>query len=79
MEFITNLQTPSNSLIEEYRVKFDKDEKASASDLSIVKLFLNFPTNTKIEDVLLKATVINDLYSETVAKFTTPFVLAILR
>lgn len=58
-----NLKLPTNELVEEYNEKFETDERYYFGDQAIIKLFAKFPHNNKIEDVLLKISVINDLYS----------------
>lgn len=57
------LQTPTNKLIDEYIDKFNKDERYYLADQAIIKLFQKFPENKNLEDILLKISVINDLYS----------------
>ncbi len=58
-----NLLTPSDVLIDQYLNKFNNDERYSLADNAIIKLFEKFPNNTYLEDILLKISVINDLYS----------------
>lgn len=60
---MTELHTPNNKLIEEYIDKFNKDERYYLADQAIIKLFQKFPENKHLEDILLKISVINDLYS----------------
>jgi hypothetical protein len=60
---MTNLQTPTNNLIDKYIERFNDDERYYPADQAIVKLFAAFPYNKKLEDILLKISVINDLYS----------------
>lgn len=60
------LITPSNKVIEEYLHKFDNDkdyQRYYLADNAIIKLFDKFPDNKNLEDILLKISVINDLYS----------------
>lgn len=57
------LQTPTNSLVAEYIEKFNNDERYYLADQAIVSLFEKFPENNRLEDILLKISVINDLYS----------------
>ncbi len=58
-----NLLTPTNELVDFYIEKFNKDERYYLADSAIINLFLKFPENERIEDILLKISVINDLYS----------------
>lgn len=58
-----DLETPTNELVELYIDKFNNDERYSSADQAIINLFQKFPENKKIEDILLKISVINDLYS----------------
>jgi len=57
------LQTPTNNLLDEYIDKFNNDERYYLADQAIINLFTKFPENKKLEDILLKISVINDLYS----------------
>jgi hypothetical protein len=57
------LQTPTNELVDEYVDKFNNDERYYLADQAIINLFQKFPENRKLEDILLKISVINDLYS----------------
>ncbi|MDZ7741062.1 MAG: hypothetical protein U5Q03_04750 [Bacteroidota bacterium] len=57
------LEKPTNELVEHYIDKFNNDERYSLADQAIINLFQKFPKNRKIEDILLKISVINDLYS----------------
>lgn len=55
-----------NELITEINLakeKFISNHKTQLPAVAIKKLFTKFPLNNKAEDVLLKATVINSLYS----------------
>ena len=60
---MTNLQTPTNDLLDKYIDKFNNDERYYPADQAIINLFDAFPENKRIEDILLKLSVINDLYS----------------
>lgn len=60
---MSNLQTPTNELVDEYIDKFNKDERYFLADKAIINLFQKFPENKNLEDILLKISVINDLYS----------------
>ncbi len=60
---IKTLETPTNELIETYNTKFNKSERYFIGDKAIINLFEKFPENKNLEDILLKTTVINDLYS----------------
>jgi len=57
------LSTPSNTLIAKYIEKFNNDERYYPADQAIIKLFEAFPENKNLEDILLKISVINDMYS----------------
>lgn len=58
-----NLETPTNKLIETYIHRFNNDDRYYPADQAITKLFNTFPNNTEFEDILLKISVLNDLYS----------------
>jgi hypothetical protein len=60
---MNDLQTPTNELISEYIIKFNEDERYYIADQAIINLFKAFPENKCIEHILLKISVINDLYS----------------
>ncbi len=60
---MTDLHTPTNHMLDQYISKFQGDERYFPADQAITKLFKAFPENKNIEDVLLKISVINDLYS----------------
>ena len=57
------LKQANNNLINQYIQKFRNDRRYYIADQAIIKLFNKFPENKNIEDVLLKISVINDLYS----------------
>jgi len=59
----TILETPTNELLDKYINQFNNDERYSSADQAIINLFQAFPENKKLEDILLKISVINDLYS----------------
>lgn len=60
---MTDLQTPTNQLLDKYIDKFNNDERYFLADKAIVSLFDAFPENKSLEHILLKISVINDLYS----------------
>ncbi|WP_215224091.1 hypothetical protein [Echinicola shivajiensis] len=60
---MTELQTPTNDLLDKYIDQFNNDERYYPADQAIINLFKAFPNNKKLEDILLKLSVINDLYS----------------
>lgn len=57
------LLKPTNRLIEIYIERFNNDERYYPADQAITNLFNAFPNNIKLEDILLKISVLNDLYS----------------
>lgn len=60
---MTNIIRPTPALINEYIEEFNNDERYYPADLAIIKLFNAFPGNINIEEILLKISVLNDLYS----------------
>ncbi len=60
---MNQLETPTNQLILKYITKFENDERYSATDKAIIKLIEKFPNNSDFEGILLKCSVINNLYS----------------
>ena len=66
MESNIFLDDPNKELIKHYVEKFDSNERYSHGDNAIVKLLQKFPKNTSIEDVILKVSVINELYSTSI-------------
>ena len=57
------LAKPTDKLINKYIQEFENDERYYKADKAIIRLFESFPENKNIEDILLKISVINDLYS----------------
>ncbi len=57
------LHTPTNELVDEYIELFYKEKRYYLADNAIINLFEKFPENKNFEDILLKISVINDLYS----------------
>lgn len=56
--------TPSESVVEEYLAKWDTLENYQLQESALNKLFFELcPENKEIEDVLLKASTLNDFYS----------------
>ncbi len=60
---IPQLDEPTPPVVEKYIKQFEDSERYFLSDQAIIKLFSHFPENSQLEDVLLKLSVINDLYS----------------
>jgi len=60
------LLPPNNALIASYAEKFKADERYYPADLALTKLIARFPSNEDLEDILLKVTSINRLYSTSV-------------
>lgn len=55
--------TPTESVVEEYLVKWDTLENYQLQESALNKLFFELcPENKEIEDVLLKASTLNDFY-----------------
>lgn len=54
---------PTTRLVNKYIAEFNLDERYLPADQAITKLFNAFPKNKDIEEILLKISVINDLYS----------------
>lgn len=57
------IKTPTSNLVKEYNKKFESDERYYRADQAIIKLFDKFRENKDIINILLKVSVINDLYS----------------
>lgn len=58
-----HIEKPSTKLIDSYIEMFNNDVRYKPADDAINKLFSAFPNNKAVEDILLKISVINDLYS----------------
>lgn len=58
-----NLKHPNSFLVKKYNEKFEKDDRYYLADQAIIKLFKKFKDNKDIKDILLKTSLINDLYS----------------
>jgi hypothetical protein len=50
-------------MVPTYLARFARDDRYAPADEAVTKLFHTFPQNSLFEDVLLKVTVLNDLYS----------------
>ncbi|PHI17946.1 hypothetical protein CEQ90_20500 [Lewinellaceae bacterium SD302] len=57
------LEFPSKNMINEYLSLFNKDDRYREAEIAIESLIKNYPHNTSLTSILLKTTVINDLYS----------------
>jgi len=57
------LEKPTNKFVDKYVNLFNNDDRYFPADQAIMYLFTAFPENKKIEDILLKVSVINDLYN----------------
>lgn len=66
MENTSLLDYPTEELIKQYIDKFELDERYKYGDSAIIKLFEAFPNNTTLEDIILKVSVINGLYSTSI-------------
>lgn len=60
------LDNPSEALVAGYIIKFEDDERYKHGDNAIVNLFEKFPNNRVLEDIILKVSVINELYSTSI-------------
>ena len=60
------LDDPTEELIKQYIDKFELNERYKYGDGAIVKLLKEFQNNTSLEDVILKVSVINGLYSTSI-------------
>ena len=63
MVFKMKLKIPTPDLVKKYNKQFEDIERYQIADQAIIKLFEKFNKNKEIEDILLKISVINDLYS----------------
>lgn len=57
------LNDPTPGLVWEYIRQFEDSERYNLADQAIIKLFRLIPHNKDLEDILLKLSVINNLYS----------------
>ncbi len=62
-ETLEHIKKPSTELIDKYIKLFNNDLGYKCTDDAINKLFSVFPNNNEVEYILLKISVINDLYS----------------
>lgn len=60
------LDDPTKEFIQTYIGKFESNERYKHADKAIVKLFALFPDNTSLEEIILKVSVINELYSTSI-------------
>ncbi len=57
------LRDPTPALVQEYIRRFESSDRYYLADQAITKLFGLIPKNSDLADILLKLSVINDLYS----------------
>lgn len=57
------LEKPTNEIVDKYIAIFQNDKRYASAEKAITNLFSAFPNNKELEDILLKISVINDLYS----------------
>lgn len=62
----TDLNKPLNRLIDKYIAQFNNDARYYPADQAITKLFNAFPENKVLEDILLKVSMVNEMYSTNV-------------
>ena len=60
---LNTILKPSEEIIGRYVDKFNNDERYSLADKIIRRLINTFPSNKKLSDILVKVSIINDLYS----------------
>jgi hypothetical protein len=60
---LISLEVPTNDLVNKYIDLFKNDERYFIADKAISNLVKSYPNNKLIENILLKISVINDLYS----------------
>ena len=61
--FMESLVEPSNAVVNEFIQRFNSDKRYYLADQAIINRFEAFPENIKLEDIILKISVLNDLYS----------------
>lgn len=57
------LERPTCDLVQRYVRQFENSERYFVGDHAIIKLFQWIPHNQNLDDILLKVSVVNDLYS----------------
>lgn len=71
------LQEPSEQSINACLKEWEEDEKNVAREKVLRFLFKKqFPDNTKIEDILLKVTVLNDFYKINIYRHSDPYAVS---
>lgn len=60
------LDNPTKELIQEYIGRFESNDRYKHADRAIIQLFTQFPDNTSLEEIILKVSVINELYSTSI-------------
>ena len=64
MKNTINIPKPSEEEVEKYLKLWDSKENYVLQEKALNKLFLNtYPNNTNIEEILIKASTLNDFYS----------------
>lgn len=63
MKNLNDLPEPNKEIIEQYKDIYQKDDKANYFDKAITEIVKSFPLNNNLENIILKISIINDLYS----------------
>lgn len=57
---------PSPDLVNEYISRFVQDESIGLADVVLNRIFRLYPTNTNLEDIVIKVVLLNSLYNTNV-------------
>jgi len=57
------LEEPTEKLVRQYVKKHNNKEKYRNEDEALAQLFKKFPKNEKMKDIILKVTVVNNMYN----------------
>jgi hypothetical protein len=68
-----SLQKPTLDLVEEIGKRFDNNVLVKLADEALAKLFMAFPENTDLSQILLKVVSLNSIYATNISLYTANF------
>lgn len=68
-----SLQKPTPDLVEEIGKRFDNNGLVKLADEALAKLFMAFPENTDLSQILLKVVALNSIYATNISLYTANF------
>jgi hypothetical protein len=68
-----SLQRPTSDLVEEIGKRFDNNASDKLADEALTKLFMAFPENIDLSQILLKVVALNSIYATNISLYTANF------